>query len=163
MMHDSKVGWERYDQNKPKCSEFGLTPMNLSWTNIFGNRLSRLRKKFEILTKCSLKNKESIKKWCAISRSDEGDMIKTRPSAPNSDLLQWIPTKLKFFGGPHFLPYSMMWTTKEISHDGTPKWTTHPHYIGPQMNLHKAQKLIKAKRGPWRGHMKTWVHVTPIG
>ena len=36
-----------------------------------------------------------------------------------------------------------------IGHDGTPKLTTHLHYIGLHMNLHKAQKPIKPKK---RGH-----------
>ena len=33
-----------------------------------------------------------------ILRSDEEDMIKTSPSAPNSDLFQGILPKLKFLG-----------------------------------------------------------------
>ena len=33
-----------------------------------------------------------------ISRSDEGDMAKTSPSAPNSDLLPCILPKLKLWG-----------------------------------------------------------------
>ena len=140
------------------------TCFNEFWVNWnFGNWSIRLKKKIKILTKCSLINKESIKKtihdyefgW---GRYDQ-NKLKCSEFRPASMNFAWT----EIFGGPHFLPYSMMWTTREIGHDGTPKWTTHPHYIGPQMNLHKAQKPIKAKRGPWRGHMKTWVHVTPIG
>ena len=38
-----------------------------------------------------------------IPRSDEGDMIKTSPSAPNSDLLQWILPNLKLLGSRSIL------------------------------------------------------------
>ena len=41
--------------------------------------------------------------------------------------------------------FSMMWKTRELAMM-VPKWTTHSHYIGQQMNLHKAQKPIKPKR-----------------
>ena len=55
-----------------------------------------VEKNYEILIEGSLKNKESMKKkWRAIPRSDEGDMAKTSPSAPNSDLLPCILPKLK--------------------------------------------------------------------
>ena len=70
--------------------------LQLNWS--FGDRLSRLRKNFEILTEFSLKNKESIKKWYAIPSSDEGDMIETSLSAPYSNLLLWTPIELKFWG-----------------------------------------------------------------
>ena len=122
-----------------------------------------VEKKFEILIKCSLKNKESNKKTM---RHSEFGWVRYDQNKPKCFEFEPAPMNsnwTEIFGGPNFLPYSMMWTTREIGHDGTPKWTTHPHHIGPQMNLHKAQKPIKAKRGPWRGHMKTWVHVTPIG
>ena len=38
------------------------------------------------------------KKGCMIPRSDKGDMAKTSPSAPNSDLLPCILPKLKLWG-----------------------------------------------------------------
>ena len=48
-----------------------------SWPN---EPVKPLEKKFENLTKYSLKNKESIKKWYTIPSSDEGDMIETSPT-----------------------------------------------------------------------------------
>ena len=132
----------------------------LNWN--FRNRSSRLRKKIEILKEFSLNNKESIKKMVCDSEFGWGRYDQNKPKCSEFELAPMNSNWTEIFRGPHFLPYSMRWTTREIGHDGTPKWTTHPHYTGPQMNLHKAQKLINAKRGPW-GHMKTWVHVTPIG
>ena len=46
-----------------------------------------VEKNFEILKECSLKNKESIKKWCMILSSDEGDMNEESPSASYLNLL----------------------------------------------------------------------------
>ena len=35
-VHDSEIGWGRYDRNKPKCSIFELAPMNSNWTEVLG-------------------------------------------------------------------------------------------------------------------------------
>ena len=121
-----------------------------------------VEKKFEILKKCSLTNKESIKKMVCDSEFRWGKYDQNKPMCSEFKPAPMNSDWTEIFGRLHFLPYGMMWTTREIGHEGTPKWTTHPYYSGPQMNLHKAQKPIKAKRGPWRGHIKTWVHVTPI-
>ena len=45
-----------------------------------------------------MKNKESIKKWYTIPSLNEGDMIKTSPSAPYSNLLLRTLVELKLWG-----------------------------------------------------------------
>ena len=40
MVHDSEFEWERYVQNKCKCSKFEPAPMNSNWTEIFGGLTS---------------------------------------------------------------------------------------------------------------------------
>ena len=57
-----------------------------------------VEKNYENLTEFFLKNKESMKKNGAIPSSNEGDMAKTGPSAPNLDLLPCILPKLKLWG-----------------------------------------------------------------
>ena len=90
-------------------------------------------------------------------------MMKTSPSTLYLNLLLRTPTELKFWGDlTSFLQHDV--NNYGIGHDGTPKLTTHLHYIGLHMNLHKAQKPIKPKK---RGHggairKKKWVHVTPL-
>ena len=75
-----------------------LLPCILSKLKLWGP-VEPVDKNYEILKEFSLKNKESMKKKpCMISRSDEGDMAKTIPSAPNSDLLPCILSKLKLWG-----------------------------------------------------------------
>ena len=36
MVHDSEFGWERYDQNKIRCSVFKPAPTNSNWTKVLG-------------------------------------------------------------------------------------------------------------------------------
>ena len=140
-------------KTSPSASNSNLLQWILSKLKLW-EPVELVEKKFKILKECSLNNKESIKKkknQCTILSSDEGDMIKTNPSALNSNLLLWIPTELKFLGG--LISFPIAW------YDQLGKLAM----TELQNELHKAQKPIKAKRGPWQGHMKTWVHVTPIG
>ena len=74
----------------------------LNW--YFGNRL---RKNLKFWKNVPWLIRSLLKKWCAILSLDEGNMIKTSPCAPNSNLLLWILTELKFLGD--FTSFPMAW------------------------------------------------------
>ena len=95
---DSYQNWSGAHGPKPCRNWAPKSPKSVLHTSWLNEPVEPVEKIFEILKECSLKNKESIKKIVHIPRSDEEDMIKTSPSAPNSELLQWILPKLKFLG-----------------------------------------------------------------
>ena len=76
-------------KTSPSAPNSDLLPCILPKLKLWG-LVEPVEKNYEILTKFSLKNKESMKKkkQCAIPRLDEGDMAKTGPSAPSSDTLR---------------------------------------------------------------------------
>ena len=59
---------------------------------------NRLRKKLKFWQNIPWRTRSPSRKRCTILSSDEGDMINTSPSAPNSDMLQWTLAELKLWG-----------------------------------------------------------------
>ena len=68
----------------PSALNSDLLPCILPKLKLWGP-VEPVEKNYEILIEFYLKKKESMKKkWCAIPSLNEGAMIKTSPSAPNS-------------------------------------------------------------------------------
>ena len=84
LMGPNQVGFG-LQNHQNQCS---IQAGTMIWLNRF-QPVDPVEKKSEILTKYSLKNKESSKKNChTIPSLDKGDMTRTSLGAPNSNLLE---------------------------------------------------------------------------
>ena len=153
------------EENMIETSPSALYSNLLLWTlaelKLWGP-VQPVEKKFEILIEYSLENKESIKKTVYDFELYEGDMIKTSPSAPYSNLLLRTPTELEFLGRPHFLSLAWCeqlgnwpWRHSKMNYPLALHWTADEPTQG--------SKIDQAQKGGHGGAIwRDWVHVTPL-
>ena len=151
MVQDSKFGWGRYDQDKPKCSKFRHAPMNSDWTEILGTGRASWEKNLKFWQNIPWRTRSPSKKvahdyefgWGRYDR-DKPKCFVFEPAPMNLGWTESLGTSLPFF--------SMMWKTRELAMTALQN-ELHTHTTLDRIWTYtRLENQSSPKGGPWRCH-----------